>query len=208
MNEDEWDFENPTNNQIFSTAKSQKIRPPNFSQKSSLVEIPSYNQIIDSETPHKKKRNEPNESTNYYNLGVPTEKSLRNTTFERSYQADAKLYNNNFDKEQFNKIKEMFDIRNNNTINKLKATLKDADNQNHNLKFAKVLADIQKSKVLKPVRSVINNIENANIPFFTTNNSNINDSISKTSAGFPRIESAMSVKVPFYTGSKINEPEI
>ena len=54
---------------------------------------------------------------------------------------------------------------------------------------------------------MINNIENANIPFFTTNNSNINDSISKTSAGFPRIESAMSVKVPFYTGSKINEPE-
>ena len=101
----------------------------------------------------------------------------------------------------------MFDIRNYNTINKLKAALKDADNENRNLKSAMVLADIQKSKVLKPVRSVINNIENANIPFFTTNNSNINDSISKTSAGFPRIESAMSVKVPFYTGSKINEPE-
>ena len=64
MNEDEWDFENPTNNQIFSTAKSQKIRPPNFLQKSSLVEIPSYNnEIIDSETPHKKRPNEPNEST-------------------------------------------------------------------------------------------------------------------------------------------------
>ena len=100
--------------------------------------MPSYNEIIDSETPHKKKRNEPNESTNYYNLGVPTAKSLRNTTFERSYQADAKLYNNNFDKEQFNKIKEMFDIRNNNTINKLKAALKDADNENRNLKSAMV----------------------------------------------------------------------
>ena len=87
----------------------------------------------------------------------------------------------------------MFDIRNNNTINKLKAALKDADNENRNLNSTMVLADIQKSKVLTPVRSVINNIENANIPFFTTNNSNINgiildDSISKTRAGLPRIE--------------------
>ena len=54
---------------------------------------------------------------------------------------------------------------------------------------------------------MINNIENANIPFFTTNNSRINDSISKTSAGLPRIASVESVKFPFYTGSKINELE-
>ena len=56
------------------------------------------------------------------------------------------MINWNFDKEQFNKIKEMFDIRNNNTINKLKATLKDADNQNHNLKFK-----ISGSFILLPV---------------------------------------------------------
>ena len=29
--------ENPTRNRLFSTAKSQKIRPPNFLQKSSLA---------------------------------------------------------------------------------------------------------------------------------------------------------------------------
>ena len=110
MYEDDWDFENtenPSRNQLFSTAKSQKISPPNFLQKSSLAEIPSYNnKIIDSETSYKKKHNEPGESTkNYYNLAFPAEKSLRNSSFQRLYQADAKVYNINFDKEQFNKIR-------------------------------------------------------------------------------------------------------
>ena len=65
-------------------------------------------------------------------------------------------------------IREMFDIRNNNTINKqneilnkLKATLNVADNQNHNLKFVKVLSELRKSGVLKPIRSGIKNIEGA-----------------------------------------------
>ena len=57
----------------------------------------------------------------------------------------------------------MIDIRNYNTINKLKAALKEADNENRNLKSAMVLADIQKSKVLTPVRSVI--IECTNIEY-------------------------------------------
>ena len=47
-------------------------------------------------------------------------------------------------------------------------------------KFADVALDLQKNRVLNPVRSVIKNIENANIPFYTTNNSHMNDSISKT----------------------------
>ena len=108
----------------------------------------------------------------------------------------------------------MFDIRNNNTINKqnevvnkLKITLNVADNQNHNLKFAKVLPELRKSRVLKPTRSVIKNIEgaagieniqSASIQFYTTNTSKMNDiildnSISKTRSNLPRIVSAESV---------------
>ena len=82
MYEDNWDFEKTeysTRNQFFSTTKSQKIRPQNFLKKSSLAEIPSYNnEIIDSETPYKKRRNEPGESTkNFYNLAILTEKIIK-----------------------------------------------------------------------------------------------------------------------------------
>ena len=75
--------------------------------------INEINEIIENETSYQKRCNEPDESAkNYYNLAVPTEKSLK-----ISYQSDGNLYNNNYDKQQLNKIKELFAIRNNKTIN-------------------------------------------------------------------------------------------
>ena len=165
LNEEE-DWGSIPNNDLFSTAKSNKVRPPNFSE----VEIPSFNnEINDYEITNKKTRQEP--SRNYYNLKVPN--------LTESFTNNSKQMEKNMENMTFQRLKELYNIRNekdrnfysnlvDKTIdkyNKFVADVNRRDELDHSKKMSPVFKQLFE-KVPKIVSA-----ESAKIPFYTNNNS-------------------------------------